>query len=254
MYCDPDMSLTEYDFSAGALGDICSPHVDTLSKAACSRLSVSQLWDYLDQYKQWVGIPLLVTGVFLVFLGRKMIKPAVCLAGCLSTVVLSCFIYYSVYLQDTSDLADFWYFLGGGALAGIFVGCLMAMCLRCGAAVLAGWGGACGALILYESFIYRADLQWLLWVTIVVCSLGAAVTACFILDEVAIVATALLGSYMLVRGTACYAGHYYNEVTMAEMAKEGLLEDIDPWYWAYVAGFFVMLLIGILVQCSSYRK
>ena len=81
----------------------------------------------------------------------------------------------------------------------------------------------------------------------VVCALGAAVTACFILDEVAIVATALLGSYMLVRGTACYAGHYYNEVTMAQMAEEGLLNDIDPWYWAYVGGFFLMLILGILV-------
>jgi hypothetical protein len=157
MYCDPDMALTEYDFSAGALGDICSPHVDTLSKAACSRLNVSQLWDYLAEYKEWLGIPLLVCGVFLVFVGRKLIKPAVCLAGCLSTIVVSCFIFYSVYLEDESDLKDFWYFLGGGALVGIFVGCLMAMCVRFGAAVLAGWGGACGALILYESFIYRAD-------------------------------------------------------------------------------------------------
>lgn len=92
------------------------------------------------------------------------------------------------------------------------------------------------------------------WTTIVVCTVGAAVTAFFILDEVVIVATVVLGSYSLVRGVACYAGHYYNEVTMAEMAKEGLLDDIDPWYWAYVGGFFLMLALGLLIQCKSFRK
>lgn len=38
------------------------------------------------------------------------------------------------------------------------------------------------------------------------------------------------------------------------MAKNGLLADIDPWYWAYVAGFFLMVVIGMLVQCNSFKK
>jgi len=80
-----------------------------------------------------------------------------------------------------------------------------------------------------------------------VCTLGAAIAAFFLLDEVVIASTVVLGSYCLVRGVACYAGHYYNEVTMAEMAKEGLLADIDPWYWAYVGGFFLMVVVGMLV-------
>lgn len=87
-----------------------------------------------------------------------------------------------------------------------------------------------------------------------VCGAAAAIAAWFLLDEVVITSTVLLGSYCLVRGVACYAGHYYNEVTMAEMAKEGLLDDIDPWYWAYVGGFFVMTLVGMLIQCKVYKK
>jgi len=113
--------------------------------------------------------------------------------------------------------------------------------------VLAGWGGLCGALILNESIFFRAEMEWLFWTTIVVCTLGAAIAAYFLLDQVVIASTVVLGSYCLVRGVACYAGHYYNEVTMAEMAKEGLLADIDPWYWAYVGGFFLMVVAGMLV-------
>ena len=85
--------------------------------------------------------------------------------------------------------------------------------------MLAGWGGVCGGLILYESILFRADQQWLFWVTIVVCAGAAAVLAFFFLDQVVITSTVIIGSYSLVRGVACYAGHYYNEVTMAEMAK-----------------------------------
>ena len=51
------------------------------------------------------------------------------------------------------------------------------------------------------------------------CAGAAAVLAFFFLDQVVITSTVIIGSYSLVRGVACYAGHYYNEVTMAEMAK-----------------------------------
>jgi len=41
---------------------------------------------------------------------------------------------------------------------------------------------------------------------------------------------------------------------MAEMAKEGLMDEIDPLYWCYVGGFFVMVGLGMLVQCMAYKK
>lgn len=254
MYCDPDMGLEEYDFSLGVLGNLCDPYVDVVAGAACPRLSVSELWGYLADYSDYFGAGLLLVGTLLVFIGRMLLKPAVCFAGCMSTLVVTCIIYYSVYLNDVSDLSEFWYFLGGGAVAGIIVGLLLAWCVRIGAAVLAGWGGLVGALILNESILFRAEQPWLFWVSVVACTAGAAILAFFILDEVVIISTAMLGSYCLVRGVACYAGHYYNEVTMAKMAKDGLLQDIDPWYWAYVAGFFIMIAVGMFVQCKHYKK
>jgi len=48
MYCDDNMHWDDYDLSMGVLGDLCEPYIDSVSKVACSRLSVSQLWDYLD--------------------------------------------------------------------------------------------------------------------------------------------------------------------------------------------------------------
>lgn len=189
----------------------------------------------------------------LTFLGRKLLRPAVCCAGFLTTIFISCLIFYAVYVDDTGDIDDFWYFLGGGAFAGIFVGLLMCWAVKIGAAVLAGWGGFTGGLILYESVLFRAEAQWLFWVTIVVCTAAAAVLAFFFVDHIIIVASSLVGSYFLIRGVSCYAGHYYNEFTMAKMAAEGLLDEIDPWFWAYVGAFFIFLALGLLLQCRSFK-
>jgi len=98
MYCNPDMAMDEYDFSLGALGHICEPHIDTVSKVACSRLSVSQLWEYISEYSEYFGVFLLIAGTLLVFAGRSLLKPAICFTGFLSTIAVSCLIFYSVYL------------------------------------------------------------------------------------------------------------------------------------------------------------
>ena len=41
MYCDPDMGIEGLDISAGVLGDLCSPYLDVVSKAACPNIVVS---------------------------------------------------------------------------------------------------------------------------------------------------------------------------------------------------------------------
>ena len=182
MYCDPDMGTTDYDISLGVLGHVCNPYVDTVSNAACSKLSVSALWAYLGQYSDYFGVFMLISGSMLVLLGRKMVKPAVCCAGFLTSIVVASFIFYAMYLEEDSTATDFWYFFGGGALVGIGVGLLACWALRLGAAILAGWGGMCGGLILYEMFIYRAEVEWLFWVTIAVCAVAAAVLTYWYLD------------------------------------------------------------------------
>ena len=167
---------------------------------------------------------------------------------------MSCFIFYAVYLNNTSDLADFWYFLGGGAVVGILVGLVLAWAVKLGAAILAGWGGFCLALILNETLLYRAGEEWLFWTSIVLIVIACAVAAFFIFDHAVILATVTLGSYAIIRGIAAYAGHYYNEVTMAKMLKEGLLDDIDPWYWAYVGAFVILHILGSCVQYKRLRR
>jgi len=252
VYCDAN--IDDADFNGRAYGDACSPYINVISKYGCPTLSVSELWNYIAKYEDYFGVFAIVAGIMLCFFGHWLIKPSICFAGFLSTIVLSCLIFYAVYLDNTSDLADFWYFLGGGALVGILVGLVLAWAVKVGAAILAGWGGFCLALILNETLFYRAGVEWLFWVSIVVIVIACAVAAFFIFDMAVILATVTLGSYCLVRGVAAYAGHYYNEATMAKMLSEGLLDDIDPWYWAYVGGFVLMMLLGSCIQLKRLKR
>jgi hypothetical protein len=148
-------------------------------------------------------------------MGHFLVKPSICFAGFLSSTAVSCFIFYAVYLNDTGNLDDFWYFLAGGMVAGIVIGLLLAYVVKVGAALLAGWGGVCLALILNEAIFYRAGQPWLYWVSIVAIAIGCAVAAFFIFDHAVILATVFVGAYAMMRGVSAYAGHYYNEATMA---------------------------------------
>ena len=161
-------------------------------------------------------------------------------------IAFSCFLFYTIVL-DKSNLSTFWIYMGSGALAGVIFGLLMCWCTRVGAALLAGYGGASIALMIYSAVIYKAELHWLLWVTVVIFSLAFAIFVFYFFDETVIVATALFGAFELVHGVSCYAGHYVNEATITSMAKAGLLDEIDPWYWFYLAGFFLACSLGILV-------
>lgn len=38
------------------------------------------------------------------------------------------------------------------------------------------------------------------------------------------------------------------------MLKDGLLDDIDPWYWAYVGFFLIACLVGACIQFKRLKK
>ena len=160
MYCNDTMKLEDFAYNGLAYGPKCSPTVDIVSGASCARLSVSQLWEYLDQYAEYFGAFFIVIGVALVLFGRKLIKPAVFFAGLITCTLFACLLFYSVYFTKTSQVEDFWFFLGGGILTGIIVGILLSCFVKLGAAILAGWGGFCIGLILNESIVYRAEQEW----------------------------------------------------------------------------------------------
>jgi hypothetical protein len=245
---------TQGDFDYFTQGGICQPEVNLVSKWACPVFSTSQMWEYLYMYRYYWGGPLIFIGLLLCFLGRYLIKPSICIAGFITAVFLSMLIYYAIYLQQASQLSTFWWFLGGGAVLGLILGIVLACFAKVGAALLAGWGGFALGMMLMSSVFSWTGSQILFWVIVCACALISAILAFFIFDRAVIVATAGLGSYAAVRGVSLYAGHYYNEFMLAQMIKNGLISQIDPYYWLYVAGMFILLILGLVAQCCMLKR
>lgn len=228
--------------------------VNLIAGAACPVLNISSIWDYLDQYNVYYGAVFILGGLILVLLGRKLITPAVFVSGFLTALVLFMFLFYAIYFDKDTTAGEFWGFFAGGAVLGLLLGFLLTKFIKVGAACLSAWGGLCLGLIIYEAFLYMFEEQWIFWVFIGYCAVMCAVLVFYAFDVMCILGTVCLGSYGMVRGTAAYAGHYYNEAQLVEFLKNGLIEDIDPWYWAYVAGFVVMCVLGFFIQYRVLKK
>jgi hypothetical protein len=183
-----------------------------------------------------------------------LVKPSICFITFLTCIVVSLFIFYACYLEAIEITPVFWYFLGGGIAAGLVVGLLMAKYVKVGAAILGGWGGFAGGLILNEAILWQFELSWLFWASNVACIVVAAVLTYKIFEPAIIIATSVVGSYFFVRGLSVYLGYYYNEFTIITMLKAGLYTEINPIYWGYVGGFVLLTIIGALYQKSKLPK
>lgn len=254
-WCDHDIKGTDTEYNGEAYGDVCHPYIEmTSSLGGCDIFANSIIWEYLDQAKPYFGFAAIGAGVMLAFFGFRLIKPSICLAGFLTCTVAALLVFYAVYITSVDELATFYYWMGGGAVVGIIVGCLLAYCVKVGAAILAGWGGFALGLILNEAVMYHFEYTWIFWTTNVVCILGCAALTFKVFDHAMIMTTSVLGSYAIVRGVSCYVGHYYNEFTIIKLLKSGAIDEIDPYYWGYIGGFVAVSAIGAWYQFRMRPK
>lgn len=224
-WCDPSISAADTEYNGEAYGDVCNPYVEIYSSiGGCDLLSNSIIWEYIDMGKPYFGFAAIGAGVMLAFFGLRLIKPSVCIGGFLTCVMAALLVFYAVYATSIDELATFYYWMGGGAIVGIVVGCLLAYCVKVGAAILAGWGGFALGLILNEAVMWHFEYVWVFWTTNVLCMIICAALTFKIFDHTMILTTSLLGSYAMVRGISCYAGHYYNEFTIIELLKSGAID------------------------------
>lgn len=226
VYCDPNIETVHWDFANGlkAEGTSCDPVVSMTSKYGCEALSINALWDMISQYEYLFGIFAIAGGFFLSLFGLRLVKPTMFIIGILTTVAAVALVFYTTFLSQDTEEWVFWVVLVCSVLGGIIVGYLLAKFIKVGAAILAGWGGFTCGLLLNEAVLYRAESEWLFWTVSIIFAIIGAVIAFKFFEHAVIISTCLVGSYLLVRGISFYAGHYYNEFQIAQLAKEGLID------------------------------
>jgi Ca2+/H+ antiporter len=69
-----------------------------------------------------------------------------------------------------------------------------------------------------------------------------------------IISTAIVGSYLFIRGISMYAGGYPGEVTLINDLKMRDMSSIDPVFYAYMVGFLLATLFSIILQYKYWAQ
>lgn len=195
----------------------------------------------------------LVVGFIVCFLGRTLFKPVIFIAGVLLSVALVWVIFYSTFLTENTKQWVGWVVLAGSILLGLIIGCLFVKIVRLGAFVLAAWGGYCLGLLIYNSFLYFMKSQVGFWCFTIGVALICGLLALWFFEHILILATALAGSFLVINAIGLVAGRYQNPFTIAQELENGVIDHIDPVFYAYLAGNLVLFLMGALFQYRQRR-
>jgi len=226
------------------------------SKHACYVFSLGPFFRYVSKYYFLFGLGMILMGLFIGFLGRKLIHPTICMVGTLLFVTLSAWLIFTLaFDRDSSEVTE-WIVFGVCCVVGIFVGLLMAWLAKYTAAGLSAYGAVCLGLILYSSFLYKYDndKQVLFWIFLIAMGIVGGVLGFVLYNHALIISTSIIGSYLFIRGISLYAGGFPNEMLIIEQIKNGQLQDFPGTFWAYFAGFVILTIGMIVAQYKMFSK
>jgi hypothetical protein len=255
MYCDTTTLFTQVSEDSTSA---CATTLNVKSSGACgmaqARDDINAFWTWLSNNKIAMCIVFMVLGLFIGFMGRKLFKVIVFIAGVLLVVGVVLVIFYTTFLKENQATWIGWVVLGCSILLGLLLGCLLVKMLKLGAFLVAAWGGFSLGLILYEALpLYKIDSQVFFWCFCIGLALICGVLALCLMDHVLILTTSLAGAYFFIAGIGLVAGHFQNPFTIVTERLNGHTVNIDPIFYVYLAGILVMWVLGALVQYKHRR-
>lgn len=221
---------------------------------ACPVFTVNALIQFVDEYAWLFGTGFIVIGLFLAFLGKKLFNFALFIVTTLIVAGLILFIFYATFLQDNTASWVSWTVVSISILLGLLGGYLMVKMEKFGGALLAGWGGFCLGVILNETVLYLANSSALFWCVNIGLAIIFAILGFVMFDTAVILATSFIGSYMTMRGIGIMAGGFPNEYVLINEIEAGAYNNIDPVFYAYLAGIVIMFILSSIVQFKIHKK
>lgn len=195
-----------------------------------------------------------MAGIFLGFFGRKLFKAAIFMVTTVFVVFGILLLFYTTFLDDTTEVWVGWTVLACSILIGLVAGFFMMKLERIGAALLAAWGGFLLGMLLNEMVLYLAESQAVFWCVSIGCAVAAGILSFFFYEHVLINMTAFGGAYMLVRGISFYAGGFPNEFTLAKQLQAGDTSAMNNWFYLYMVCILIVAILGSIVQYKTNKK
>ena len=221
------------------------------SKDACPAFDANALWKFASDYWFIWGLVFVVIGGFVNFFGRVMIKPTVFFISFVVITFCELFLLYSLFLSHETATWVYWVILVICSVIGFTCSYYLVKSMKYGLAVVGGGSGAALALLICSTFSVQQPPVF--WGIIVVSAMIFTVLTFKMSDQFMIFSTAMMGSYMLVRGVSFYAGGYPNEFEMMQELDSGAFQSIPKTFFVYLVFIFISLTGGIYYQWKQWK-
>ena len=197
----------------------------------------------MDRYRFIFGGVFIAIGLFITLCGLRSIKPTVFVLS--SVVVTAALLFTTFMLFVTGDsMSDVWgwIILVVCIILGLGAGFLLTKTIKLGVGLMGGATGFAIGLLIDTMFGVGSELWfWVICLSLAVAFFGLTFVKS---NETIILITAMIGSYVWVRGVATMIPDSYpNEITVVHKLADGYPVEF-PWaFWLYL-GVMVASMVG----------
>ncbi len=184
--------------------DKCEVTIKATSIHGCTLSNYYAVSAFIRANKIIFCIVFLVIGLFLNFLGSKIISITLFITAFFSTILSVFLIVFGMFGASKVSNGIMWVILSCSIILGVCVAYLFYKFRKAFYATLGGVTGYFVGLILYN-FVFRhiqSHPAVVYWVVIVVCIGLGVLFAIFLQKHLIIIATSILGSYIIIKGAS----------------------------------------------------
>ncbi|CAI5729395.1 unnamed protein product [Hyaloperonospora brassicae] len=200
----------------------------------------------------------IVCGLLMATCGYKLLRPTMFACGFLvGGYIVSALVMYIVDGQSYERTA-FWISF---VIGGLVLGSLVVFVYNFGVFLIGAAGGVFLATLLNASFgyrIYPSDPSTGLLLLAIVLGLICGLIAYKVERLAIIVATALVGSVVLVNGVGYFIGDFPELTAIKNYRHEDEMGnhvyDVPKAWWGYLAAMFVVFCLGMMIQIKKTGK
>lgn len=221
---------------------------------ACPVFTVNALFQFIDQYWWIFGPAFIAVGVFFALLGFKLFQAALFIVATIVVSGLILFVFYSTFLEDNTAAWVSWLVLSISIVLGLLGGFLTVYLEKFAGAIICAWGGFMLGVVLNETVVWLAGEAWLFWVINIILALIFFGIGYKFFEHGIMIATAFIGSYMMMKGVGIMAGGFPNIYALVQMIEDGAITSIDPVFYAYLAGIIVLTILCSIFQYKCFVK
>jgi len=174
------------------------------------------LTKFIEQYKEIVGLGLMIFGLFMLVFGNKFLKVTFVLIMIIGTTSVALYFYY-YFPIDKSKNYSLYITLGIGAIIGLIIGYFLIKITAIIYFAIGGYLGYCLGTMLYAVIFIRINNTWMYPVILVICIPICGYVSYKLSKHLIIITTSLIGAYSIVRGASLYIGHFPNEPVIFEL-------------------------------------